>query len=105
MRGGGDIQKGRVLNLLYTHRNEWVSSVDLSHVSLQYNSRIFSLRRDGWDIRSWVRRVRPGVKFGYYCLVIDRQTEALILDTPEIELKDDSPGKLFDDSPTHRDDG
>jgi hypothetical protein len=96
----GDIQKARVLNLLYEHRNNWVSSVNLSHISLQYNSRIFSLRRDGWDIRSWVRRVRPGVKFGYYCLVIDQQTAAM-LDTPEIvALNDDSPPKLFDDIPT-----
>jgi hypothetical protein len=98
-----DIQKAHVLNLLYEHRNQWVSSVDLSHISLQYNSRIFSLRRDGWTIQSWVHRIQRGQKNGYYRLIVDRQTEAL--DPPEIELKDDSPPKLFDDIPPHRDDG
>jgi hypothetical protein len=45
-----EMQKARVLSLLLAHRGEWVSSVDLSRLSLQYNARIFSLRRDGWEI-------------------------------------------------------
>lgn len=106
-----DIQ---VLNLLLEHRGEWVSSVELSRRSLQYNSRIFSLRRDGWEIESRVEHIgMHGAKHGYYRLLTDRQIAAFAIgqgkSTPEMieaAMKDDQQTLFGDISPTsHRDEG
>ena len=113
-----EMQKARVLSLLLAHRGEWVSSVDLSRLSLQYNARIFSLRRDGWEIESRVERVggRHGAKHGFYRIQTPRQAAAakvgagvaLTQADRDAAAKDESQPSLFSEplmESRHRDDG
>ncbi len=60
-------QCGRVLGLLIEARGGWVPAPALAAVSLQYCSRIFSLRRAGLAIENKVE-IRDGIKRGYFRL-------------------------------------
>jgi len=60
-------QEERILWLLHASWPEWTPALALSHVSLQYNARIFGLRKKGWEIANRVE-VRNGVKHGSFRL-------------------------------------
>jgi hypothetical protein len=61
-------QEDRILWQLQAAFPEWTPAPVLSRISLQYNARIFSLRRKkGWEIENKVE-VRDGVKHGYFRL-------------------------------------
>jgi hypothetical protein len=60
-------QEQRILWLLEAAWPNWVPSPELCRVSLQYSSRIFSLRRKGWLIQNRVRIV-GGVRHGEFRL-------------------------------------
>jgi hypothetical protein len=60
-------QESRILWQLQTAYLQWTPAPVLSRISLQYNARIFALRRKGWQIASRVE-VRDGVKRGSFRL-------------------------------------
>ena len=60
-------QEERILWQLSAAFPEWVPAPSLAKISLQYSSRIFSLRHKGWQIANRVE-VRNGVKQGYFRL-------------------------------------
>lgn len=49
-------QKGAILGLLLQNRGKWVPAYTLAGVALQYSSRIFSLRREGFQIENKTER-------------------------------------------------
>ena len=61
-------QEDRVLWVLQAAYPNWVPAVQLSHISLQYNARIFSLRRQGWQIENKVEVQPGGTKHGQFRL-------------------------------------
>lgn len=60
-------QEERILWQLQAAYPGWVPATTLSHISLQYNSRIFALRRRGWQIENRIQTVN-GVKHGSFRL-------------------------------------
>lgn len=50
-------QKGAVLNLLLSHREEWVPAYRLAALALQYGARIKELRDAGYVIENRTTRV------------------------------------------------
>ena len=61
-------QKGRILALLLARRGTWVPAPELAGVALQYGSRIWSIRREGFTIENRVEHVN-GQVHGAYRLV------------------------------------
>src|ERR1035441_2441068 len=61
-------QKGRILALLLARRGTWVPAPELAGAALQYGSRIWSLRREGFTIENRVEHVN-GQVHGAYRLV------------------------------------
>jgi hypothetical protein len=50
-------QKFAILDLLLRNRGQWVKAYVLAGIALQYSSRIFSLRREGYQIENKTTRV------------------------------------------------
>lgn len=50
-------QEEEVLGFLQENANRWVPSYALSNIALQYNARIFTLRRKGHDIENRTRQL------------------------------------------------
>ena len=104
-------QESKILWLLTAAWPSWVPSPSLAAISLQYNARIFSLRRQRWQIQSRVRIV-DGKRLGEFRLGskspgVDRPPRPVITPTAPIHA-DSSRDSLFGDlSPErwHRDDG
>src|SRR2546422_1691163 len=57
----------RILWQLQAAFPSWVPALTLSRISLQYNARVFGLRRKGWQIESGVQVVN-GVRHGSFRL-------------------------------------
>ena len=57
----------RILWQLQAAFPSWVPALTLSRISLQYNARVFGLRRKGWQIESRVQVVN-GVRHGSFRL-------------------------------------
>ena len=57
----------RILWQLQAAFPSWVPALTLSRISLQYNARVFGLRRKGWQIESRVQIVN-GVRHGSFRL-------------------------------------
>jgi hypothetical protein len=70
-------QEQRILLLLHAAWPSWVPAISLSRISLQYGSRIFSLRKKGWRIANRTE-INDGVRHGYFRLgerpIIGHQT-------------------------------
>jgi hypothetical protein len=65
---GARTQEDRILWQLQASYPEWTPAPVLCRISLQYSSRIFSLRRKkGWQIENKVE-IRDGVKHGFFRL-------------------------------------
>jgi hypothetical protein len=64
---GAHAQEHRILWQLQASFPRWTPAPVLSQISLQYNARIFSLRRKGWQIANRVE-IRDGVKHGAFRL-------------------------------------
>jgi hypothetical protein len=60
-------QEKRILNLLHSAWPNWTPAPALARVSLQYNARVFSLRRKGWTIANRVTIV-DGIRHGEFRL-------------------------------------
>lgn len=60
-------QEDLILWQLQASYPEWTPAPILSKISLQYNARIFSLRRKGWQIANRVE-IREGMKHGSFRL-------------------------------------
>ena len=60
-------QGDRILWQLQAAFPSWVPALTLSRISLQYNARVFGLRRKGWQIESRVQVVN-GVRHGSFRL-------------------------------------
>lgn len=94
-------QETRILWTLEAAWPAWVPSPHLSRISLQYNARIFSLRRRGWLIENRVRIV-DGVRHGEFRLgskPIPRNAELRRGAGPPVS------DSLFPETARHRDDG
>lgn len=50
-------QKEQILKILLACRGQWVPAYELASHALQYNARIFSLRREGYVIENRTQRV------------------------------------------------
>ena len=61
----------RILWQLQAAFPSWVPALTLSRISLQYNARVFGLRRKGWQIESRVQIVN-GVRHGSFRLATPR---------------------------------
>lgn len=102
-------QEERILWLLQSSWPAWTPAPALSHISLQYSARIFSLRKKGWQIANRVE-VHDGVKHGYFRLGESPNPPKLAPVKPSPHIgKDQYAGSLFGDlspeTPRHRDDG
>jgi hypothetical protein len=98
----------QILALLEESRGEYISAVTLSKISLQYSSRIFTLRRLGYRIVNRVERVPGGGKRGYFKLLTEREARAIDCLIPAREQTARGSGLLFregDMHSQHRDDG
>jgi hypothetical protein len=62
-------QKFAILDLLLRNRGQWVPANVLAGVALQYSSRIFFLRREGYQIENKTERVGRKVH-GAFRLII-----------------------------------
>ena len=101
-----------ILAILQEHRGEFVSAVILSRKSLQYSSRIFTLRRLGYKIVNRVEHVPGGGKHGFFKLLCEREEQALACLIPAREhgstekAARGETAMLFSSLPeNHRDDG
>jgi len=90
-------QEQRILHVLLASWPAWVPALTLSHVSLQYNARIFGLRRRGWQIESRLQIVK-GIRHGSFRL-------ARPGDFPNPKNKDTQPQSRLFKEERHRDDG
>jgi hypothetical protein len=61
-------QEARILELLLRARGGWVPAPELAAVSLQYNTRAYSLRRLGLAIENRVETNQDGTKNGFFRL-------------------------------------
>src|SRR5436309_1721017 len=61
----------RILWQLQAAFPSWLPALTLSRISLQYNARVFGLRRKGWQIESRVQVVN-GVRHGSFRLATPR---------------------------------
>jgi hypothetical protein len=50
-------QKGAILQVLLDSRGKWIPAYELSKQALQYNARVFSLRREGYIIANKTERL------------------------------------------------
>lgn len=104
-------QEQRMLMLLQSSYPSWVPATSLAQISLQYNARIFGLRRKGWQIANKVEVQPDGTKHGSFRLAQpmswpnpkqENQSVSLIKCNPAQE----ATGSLFGDlAQEHRDDG
>jgi len=95
-------QEDRILYLLQAAWPNWTPALALAQISLQYNARIFALRRKGWQIANRVEVV-DGVKHGSFRLgsePVARSAELRSRDQVrercEIATKKASDGLLFE---------
>lgn len=58
-------QEARILELLDRARGAWAPSPELAAVSLQYNARVYPLRRLGFTIENRVETTRDGIRRGF----------------------------------------
>lgn len=63
-------QEQRILWLLQSSYPNWVPATVLATISLQYNARIFGLRRKGWQIANRVEVQPDGTKHGAFRLAV-----------------------------------
>ncbi len=61
-------QEARILELLVRAHGAWVPAPELAAVSLQYSSRVFSLRRAGLAIENKIENASEGSRRGYFRL-------------------------------------
>jgi len=95
-------QEERVLWVLQSAWPNWVPAIALSNISLQYNARIFSLRRKGWQIANRTETIN-GQKHGSFRLGSPPKTSPSQRPKPTPQP---SGGLLFELPPQiHRDDG
>jgi hypothetical protein len=74
-------QRGRILELLIAARGEWVASPQIAALALQYNSRLFELRRLGFRIENRTKEI-AGVRHSWFRLVSGPPSDK---PTPSIE--------------------
>lgn len=113
-------QEARILDALLAAKGAWVSAQTLSEISLQYSSRIHSLRKLCWKIDNKVERAPDGRKRGYFRIrQLVTVSDGALLSTPEPterseprpQIAEQKPAEseplLFPERlvPTHRDDG
>lgn len=55
-------QRARVLRLLEENNNQWVPSYELAAIALQYNARVYELRKQGYLIQNKVQDVNGQVR-------------------------------------------
>ena len=67
-------QKEEILNLLLRNRGNWVPAYALAGVALQYSSRIFSLRREGYQIQNKTTRVAGKVHGAFRLIALPGET-------------------------------
>jgi len=95
-------QEQRIIHFLLASWPEWTPAPVLSRISLQYNARIFGLRRRGWQIESRVQVV-DSVRHGSFRLARPGtfpNPKSKPLPAPQVAES------LFGDlTPRHRDDG
>jgi hypothetical protein len=99
-------QEARILLLLEAAFPKWVPAPELANISLQYCSRIFKLRRQGWQISNKIE-TRGGVKRGYFRLGAPPLPRSRELRASQQKVTDaliDHPASLFSDE-RHRDEG
>jgi hypothetical protein len=99
-------QEARILLLLQAAFPNWVPAPRLADISLQYSSRIFALRRQGWKISNKIE-ICGGEKRGYFRLgpvPLPRSRELRASQQKVADPLIDRPDSLFDDE-RHRDDG
>jgi hypothetical protein len=100
-------QENRILNLLHSAWPSWTPAPVLARVSLQYNARVFSLRRKGWKISNRVTIV-DGQRHGEF-----RLGTAPVPSSKELRPRQEPPapeaatlfGDLTPETMRHRDDG
>jgi len=93
-------QEQRILHLLHAAWPEWTPAPALARISLQYNARIFELRRHGWQIESRVEIVN-GVRHGSF-----RLARPGTFPNPKSNPLTAPQPQLFEPTPErHRDDG
>jgi hypothetical protein len=102
-------QDDRILHLLQAAWPSWTPAPALSRISLQYGSRVHSLRRKGFQISNKIE-IRNGVKHGYFRLGSAPLPSNRELRASQQKVADaliDHPDSLFGSltSERHRDDG
>lgn len=90
-----------ILSALQAGWPSWVPSLTLSRLSLQYQARVFELRKAGWEIQNRVRTMADGSKRGEYRLGskglgVDRLPRPVITPTAPTQA-DHCEGSLFGD--------
>ena len=61
-------QEARILEMLIRARGAWIPAPELAAVSLQYNARVFALRRLGFAIENRVETTLGGNRHGFFRL-------------------------------------
>lgn len=96
-------QSEQILNMLRDAGGRGVPNYELAHVSLQYNARIFSLRRLGHNIskRRVYRADQPSNTYLYY--LMDKSSNLGSGNIPGVVVEQEIPRKvrLLDVEPVH----
>jgi len=66
--GSAKTQRSRILQVLTDAHGAWIPSCEIAKQALQYNARLFELRRSGYCIENRVEEV-GGVRSSWYRLV------------------------------------
>jgi hypothetical protein len=95
-------QRQRILNMLIAAHGEFIPAVELARVSLQYNARIFEIRRLGYNVESRTSHPhgRGGVVHSWFRLIpftTDSSTR------PEAQAEPDDALLFADMREKHRD--
>jgi hypothetical protein len=102
-------QGDRILWVLQAGWPNWVPAPELAKISLQYNARIFSLRRRGWLIPNRVEVV-DGVRHGFFRLgprpvLSSKELRQRAGRSPITPVSGSLFGDLTPETARHRDDG
>jgi hypothetical protein len=76
-------QRGRILSLLFERRGTWVPAPELARIALQYASRIYDIRKEGFVVENHVERSNGQVHGAYMLIGCPEETSQLPLTTSE----------------------
>lgn len=71
-------QREKIKELFQSNPNKWIPAYELAKIALQYNARLFSLRREGMIIENKTKMV-DGIKYSWYKFIPQKNGQLMFM--------------------------